>query len=89
MPIPEIESLLPSRGFNRRDHDGGIPLATFDQMKTALASASAAAQRSQSHDVDPDAPHAFHADDGPSYRKDAVEGAWNRFLTRFAANGAA
>ncbi len=68
--------------------DGGIPLATVEQMKTALASGSAAAQRSQFH-VYPEAPHAFHADYRPSYRKDAAEDGWKRCLAWLAANGAA
>jgi len=69
--------------------DTGIPVAAVDQMKAALAgSANAAAQHSQ-FVVYPDAPHAFHADYRPSYRKDAAEDGWKRCIAWFKANGAA
>ena len=47
--------------------DQGIPLDTVEQMKAALATAS----RRQAVEivVYPDAPHGFHADYRPSYRK--------------------
>jgi len=35
----------------------------------------------------PGAPHGFHADDRPSYRKDAAEDAWEQALTWFEKNG--
>jgi carboxymethylenebutenolidase len=68
--------------------DGGIPLDTVDKMKAALAAGSAAAKKSE-FVVYPDAPHAFHADYRPSYRKDAAEDGWKRCLAWFKANGAA
>lgn len=68
--------------------DSGIPLATVEQMKTALSAGSAAAKRSVFH-VYPDAPHAFHADYRPSYRKDAAEDGWKRALAWFAEHGVA
>jgi carboxymethylenebutenolidase len=68
--------------------DGGIPVATVEQMKTALATGSAAAKRSEFH-VYPEAPHAFHADYRPSYRKEAAEDGWKRCLAWFAAQGVA
>jgi carboxymethylenebutenolidase len=68
--------------------DQGIPLSTVEQMKTALDKGSAAAKRSQFH-VYADAPHAFHADYRPSYRKDAADDGWKRCLDWFAANGVA
>ena len=69
--------------------DSGIPVATVDQMKAALAaSANAAAKRSQ-FVVYPGAPHAFHADYRPSYRKDAAEDGWKRCVAWLKANGAA
>ena len=37
----------------------------------------------------PDAPHGFHADYRPSYRKDAAEDGWKRMLAWFARNGVA
>lgn len=72
--------------------DPGIPLDTVDKMKAALALAaqrgSAAARQSQ-FVVYPDAPHAFHADYRPSYRKEAAEDGWRRTLAWFKANGVA
>jgi carboxymethylenebutenolidase len=68
--------------------DGGIPLDTVDKMKAALATGSAAAKKSE-FVVYPDAPHAFHADYRPSYRKEAAEDGWKRCLAWFKANGAA
>jgi carboxymethylenebutenolidase len=50
--------------------DTGIPLDTVDKMKAALAAGNAAAKASQ-FVVYPDAPHAFHADYRPSFRKEA------------------
>ena len=68
--------------------DTGIPLDTVDKMKAALAAGSAAAKKSE-FVVYPDAPHAFHADYRPSYRKDAAEDGWTRCLAWFKANGVA
>jgi carboxymethylenebutenolidase len=68
--------------------DTGIPLDTVDKMKAALAAGSPAAKKSD-FVVYPDAPHAFHADYRPSYRKDAAEDGWKRCLAWFKANGVA
>ena len=68
--------------------DAGIPLDTVDKMKAALAAGSPAAKRSV-FQVYADAPHAFHADYRPSYRKDAAEDGWKRCLEWFKANGVA
>ena len=68
--------------------DSGIPLDTVDRMKAALASGSPAAKASQ-FVVYPDAPHAFHADYRPSFRKEAAEDGWKRALAWFKANGVA
>jgi len=68
--------------------DSGIPLDTVDTMKAALAAGSAAAKKSE-FVVYPDAPHAFHADYRPSYRKAAAEDGWRRCLAWFKANGVA
>jgi carboxymethylenebutenolidase len=66
--------------------DTGIPIDTVERMKTALAGGSEAAKRSAFH-VYPDAPHAFHADYRPSYRKEAAEDGWRRCLEWFGAQG--
>ncbi len=68
--------------------DSGIPLTTVNEMKDALATGSAAAKRSE-FVVYPGAPHAFHADYRPSYRKDAAEDGWQRALAWFKKNGVA
>jgi carboxymethylenebutenolidase len=66
--------------------DPGIPLDSVDKMKAALAGGSAAARKSE-FVVYPDAPHAFHADYRPSFRKDAAEDGWRRCLAWFKAQG--
>ena len=68
--------------------DSGIPLDTVEKMKTALAGGSAAAKKSE-FVVYPDAPHAFHADYRPSFRKGPAEDGWSRCLAWFKANGVA
>jgi carboxymethylenebutenolidase len=72
--------------------DGGIPVATVDQMKAALADAGGkgnAAAKASEFVVYPDAPHAFHADYRPSYRKDAADDGFKRAMAWFKANGVA
>lgn len=71
--------------------DTGIPVAAVDRMKAALARAgegNAGAKASQ-FVVYPGAPHAFHADYRPSYRKDAADDGWKRCVAWFEANGIA
>jgi len=68
--------------------DTGIPLDTVDKMKAALATGSAAAKAS-TFVVYPGAPHAFHADYRPSYRKEAAEDGWKRALDWFRQHGVA
>jgi carboxymethylenebutenolidase len=62
--------------------DTGIPLTTVETMEAALKSGSAAAKASQIHLYD-NAPHAFHADYRPSYRKEDAEDGWQRMLAWF------
>jgi carboxymethylenebutenolidase len=68
--------------------DQGIPVAAVDQMKAALATGNAAAKKSE-FVVYPGAPHAFHADYRPSYRKDAADDGWKRCTAWFKAHGVA
>lgn len=56
--------------------DQGIPVAQVDAMKAALAQAKKTAE----FKIYPGAPHGFHADYRPSYRKEAAEDAWNQAL---------
>ncbi len=64
--------------------DQGIPLSDVESMREALTKAGG---RSMIH-VYPDAPHAFHADYRPSYRKAEAEDGWKRALAWFAAHRA-
>ncbi len=68
--------------------DAGIPLDTVDKMKSALAAGGPAAKQSE-FVVYPDAPHAFHADYRPSYRKEAADDGWKRALDWFKKHGVA
>ena len=68
--------------------DTGIPLASVDAMKKALAAGSPAARRSE-FVIYPQAPHAFHADYRPSFRKEAAEDGWKRCLEWFRTHGVA
>jgi carboxymethylenebutenolidase len=68
--------------------DAGIPVDTVDKMKAALKEGSAAAKKSE-FVVYEGAPHAFHADYRPSYRKEPAEDGFARALAWFKANGVA
>jgi carboxymethylenebutenolidase len=63
--------------------DQGISADQIEDMSAALKKAGG---KSQIH-VYPDAPHAFHADYRPTYRKEAAEDGWQRMLAWFRANG--
>lgn len=54
--------------------DQGIPVVTVDRMKEGLKAFGNPGE----FVVYKDAPHAFHADYRPSYRKEAAEDAWKR-----------
>jgi carboxymethylenebutenolidase len=66
--------------------DQGIPVATVEEMRKAVAAGGPASKRSDIH-VYPDAGHAFFADYRPSYRADAAADGWSRMLAWFKANG--
>lgn len=68
--------------------DAGISLDSVEKMKRALAVGDTAARKSR-FVIYPDAPHAFHADYRPSYRKAAAEDGWKRALAWLKANGVA
>lgn len=72
--------------------DGGIPLTTVNQMKDALVDAGAKgnkAAQASGFVVYPQAPHAFHADYRPSYRKEAADDGFKRALDWFRTHGVA
>jgi carboxymethylenebutenolidase len=68
--------------------DAGIPVDTVEKMKAALKDGSAAAKKSE-FVVYEGAPHAFHADYRPSYRKEPAEDGFAQALAWFKANGVA
>ena len=59
--------------------DQGIPVTQVDTLKGALQ----AAGKTFEIKIYPGAPHGFHADYRPSYRKDAAEDAWNQMIAWF------
>lgn len=63
--------------------DQGIDADQIADMQDALKKAGGA---STIH-VFPDAPHAFHADYRPTYRKEAAEDGWKRMLDWFHRHG--
>jgi dienelactone hydrolase len=72
--------------------DGGIPLTSVNEMKEALAAAGAKGNKAAKgceFVVYPSAPHAFHADYRPSYRKEAAEDGFKQALAWFKAKGVA
>lgn len=62
--------------------DTGIPLETVDKMEAALKAANSP---STFHIYD-QAPHAFHADYRPSYRKEEAADGWERLKDWFKRN---
>ena len=65
--------------------DQGIPV---EAVKAAEAKAKAA-KKTVEIVIYPDAPHGFHADYRPSYRKDAADDGWKRMLAWFKRYGVA
>jgi len=63
--------------------DQGIPLAQVDAMKASLA----AAKKTAEFKVYMGAPHGFHADYRPSYRKEAADDAWQEMRAWFKKYG--
>jgi carboxymethylenebutenolidase len=59
--------------------DSGIKVEQVEAMEAAL---KAAGKTAEFH-IYPGAPHGFHADYRPSYRKEAAEDAWNRMIGWF------
>ena len=61
----------------------GIPVAQVEAMKEALAKAPS---KTAEFKIYPGAPHGFHADYRPSYRKEAAEDAWKMAIDWFKKN---
>jgi carboxymethylenebutenolidase len=64
--------------------DPGIPPDTVEKMRAALAEAGGRSRI----EVFPGAPHGFHADYRPSYRREAAEDGWRQMLAWFGEHGA-
>jgi carboxymethylenebutenolidase len=70
--------------------DGSIPIPTLNQMKERLAEVAAKGNKAAAgceFVLYPDAPHAFHADYRPSYRKEAAQDGYKRALAWFKGHG--
>ena len=67
--------------------DAGIPPDMVEKMKAALAESGNPASKASTIHLYPDAPHAFHADYRPSYRKEAAEDGWRRMQAWFKKHG--
>jgi len=63
--------------------DTGIPVESLRQMEAAMQ----AAGKPFTLVIYPGAPHGFHADYRPSYRREAAEDAWRRMLKFLKAHG--
>jgi carboxymethylenebutenolidase len=66
--------------------DQGIPLASVEDMKKALATGTRAAKASR-FQIYPEAGHAFLADYRPSYDPKAAADGWKRMKAWFKAHG--
>jgi carboxymethylenebutenolidase len=64
--------------------DQGIPLDTVESMRKTLQAAGSKSEIV----VYPDAPHGFHADYRPSYRKEPAQDGWRRLQEWFKRFGA-
>lgn len=63
--------------------DQGIPVNVVEEMKAKLAAAGKAA----TFKIYPEAPHGFHADYRPSFKREAAEDAWAQAATWFRRYG--
>jgi carboxymethylenebutenolidase len=72
-----------SAGSQAGDLDTGIPVATVEALKKALEDNKKTAE----FKIYPGAPHGFHADYRPSYRKEAAEDGWNQMQAWFKKYG--
>jgi carboxymethylenebutenolidase len=67
--------------------DQGIPLDSIERMRKALAESGNKASAASLIHVYANAPHGFHADYRPSYRKEDADDGWKRLLAWFKQNG--
>jgi len=69
--------------------DTGIPVDTVWKMQEALKASTNSNARKSEFKIYDQAPHAFHADYRPTYRKEAAEDGWKRAIAWFKANAVA
>ena len=67
--------------------DQGIPLDSVEKMRKALAESVDPAGKASTIHVYDQAPHAFHADYRPSYRKTEADDGWRRLQAWFRQHG--
>ena len=67
--------------------DTGIPLEVAEQMQDALKKATGGPGKVSRIEIYDNAPHAFHADYRPSYRKDEAEDGWKQMQAWFKQHG--
>jgi carboxymethylenebutenolidase len=86
MPVPVLATAkdikAPVLGLYGAE-DAGIPVDQVKQMEAAMKAAGKTAE----FKIYPGAPHGFHADYRPSYRKEAAEDAWSQMTAWFKKNG--
>lgn len=88
-PVDRVDELkAPVLGLYGGE-DPGIPVASVERMRAALAASSNASARAALFVVYPGVGHAFNADYRPSYRKEAADDGWRRCLAWLHANGVA
>lgn len=88
-PIDVVDKLAaPVLGLYGAD-DTGIPVATVDQMKTALSASKNPPATESRFVVYPNTGHAFNADYRPSYKRESAQDGWNRCIAWLKANGVA
>jgi len=67
--------------------DTGIPYEVAEQMQDALKRSTNPVARSSHIEIYDNAPHAFHADYRPSYRKEEAEDGWQKMQDWFKRQG--
>jgi carboxymethylenebutenolidase len=69
--------------------DTGISLESVEQMRAALAQATAKNPNAKASQIEvyPDTPHAFHADYRASYREGPAKDGWEKCVAWFKKNG--
>ena len=68
---------------------GTRTMANVASLASAALTAGNAAAKASTFVVYPDAPHAFHADYRPSFRKEPAEDGWKRATAWFKQHGVA